>query len=137
MKMHVNRVANKPSTSGAGPEPGRSSTADKVVDRVLIHGRTEDGRGLKVLRHRDNRLEAGVAQPLREGEALQGEIVRLKPHKDFPLLCDVETQFSLKDLPARGSKTVHAKGPARVSTAAYRKNWSTVWGGTKNPCGIN
>jgi len=135
--MHVKQVANQQSPPDAGPQPPRSPTADKVVDRVLIHGRTEDGRGLKVLRQRQNRLEAGVAQPLRDGETLQGEIVRLKPHKDFPLLCDVETQLSLKKPPARDTRSAPAKGPARVSTAAYRKNWSTVWGGSKNGSNLN
>lgn len=137
--MHLSQVAEQPKlpTSDASSKTPRPPAAEKSVDRVLIHGRTDDGTGLRVLRQRDNRLEAGVAQPLRDGEPLHGEIVRLIPHKDFPLLCDVETQFSLNELPSPDGNTAQVKGPARVSNAAYRRNWSTVWGGAKGGSGLN
>ncbi len=132
--MHVKDVADK--SNRVQDTQKQSSTASKEtsrVDRVLIHGRTQDGRGFKVLRQRDDRLEAGIAQPLRDGEPLQGEVVKLKPHKDFPMLCDVETILPTKEIrqqvQAQADLPMPSKGPAKVTTHAYRKNWTTIWGG--------
>ncbi|QQR88779.1 MAG: hypothetical protein IPJ88_11110 [Myxococcales bacterium] len=114
----------KEKTKIAVPKVGKGISLSKErVDQLLIHGRTEDGQGLKVLRRRDDIVEAGVAHPLREGQSIQGEVVRLKPHPDFPLLCDVEVELA-------DPKSMR-KGPSKASTPRFRANWNTIWGKSK------
>jgi hypothetical protein len=104
--------------SGAGPE-----------DVALIHGVTPEG-DLRVLRKRADRLELGAVRQLREGVPIVGEVVRLTPRKEFPLLCDVETTL---DVPAPATSDVAPgpapprKGPAQVATDEYRRNWDVIW----------
>jgi hypothetical protein len=93
-------------------------------DVALIHGRTEDGRGLKILRRRQDRIEAGAVMPLTPGKPIVGEVVRLEPRKESPLLCDVHVEYVP---PAEARPT--ATGPAQVATDRYRQNWELVFGG--------
>jgi hypothetical protein len=113
--------------------PDDSAASAPVEDVALIHGRTDDGRGLKIIRRRDNQIEAGAVLPVEDGKPLQGDLVRLKPRKGFPLLCDVETEFALPDS-ARPRQTQQRteKGPPRVTTDAYRRNWDTIWSCSSN-----
>lgn len=92
----------------------------KKIDVALIHGRTADGQGLRVIRRRDDRLELADVRPLEEGKPIHGEIVRMTPRPEFPLLCDVETE-----LPAPSSLT--HRGPVQVATDTYRKNWDAIF----------
>jgi hypothetical protein len=100
---------------------------------VLIHGVTSDGQGLHVLRRRDGRIEAGAARPLKHGQPIQGEVVRLKPRKEFPLLCDVEVEVAVPKPKAPEAQSAEEptgtgrKGPARVTTERYRENWDAIW----------
>lgn len=101
-------------------------------DVVIVHGRTEDQKGLKVLRARPERLELGEVRPLKEGQPLTGDVVQLKPREGAPWICDVETQFRHSELPgaakkASDSATSRHPGPARVATDAYRENWDAIW----------
>jgi len=84
-----------------------------------------------VLRRRDGRVEAGAARPLKHGQPIQGEVVRLKPRKEFPLLCDVEVELPSPKLPGARSTDEPTgavrKGPARVTTERYRENWDAIW----------
>jgi hypothetical protein len=105
---------------------------------VLIHGVTPDGGGLNVLRARDGQLEAGAVRPLREGKPIHGEVVRLEPRESCPLVCDVKVDFAPpksgepcadgcgKDSCDAPTSAPH-KGPARVASDAYRKNWDAIW----------
>ncbi len=122
-----------------------SSKGDKKpTDVVLIHGVTDDGQGLRVLRARDERVELGQVRPLQEGKPLSGDIVKLKPRPESPFLCDVETEVELPEAAKatfRGANTERPrdgdapdacrKGPARVASAAYRQNWDAIWSSTK------
>lgn len=106
--------------------PGADS--DGPRDVALIHGVTEDG-DLRVVRQREDRLEFGAVRPLREGVPITGEVVRLTPRKEFPLLCDVTTEFKAAE-PARDvaePSGVPHKGPARVASKSYRNNWDLIW----------
>ena len=101
---------------------------------ALIHGVTPEG-DLHVLRKREDRLEVGALRALREGVPITGEVVKLTPRKDFPLLCDVETQLSLPAPAAPPSEDAAPapalqrtrKGPAQVATDQYRNNWDAIW----------
>lgn len=121
-----------------------SSKGDKKpTDVVLIHGVTDDGQGLRVLRARDERVELGQVRPLQEGKPLSGDIVKLKPRPESPFLCDVETELELPEAAkptfrrastetqGDGAPEARRKGPARVSSAAYRQNWDAIWSSTK------
>ena len=104
---------------------------------MLIHGRTKDGSGLGVLRARDERLEIGTMRPLEEGKPIHGEVVKLTPRPEMPLLFDAETQYAAPsgELPAKADAGVEANestsvtgvGPPQVASEAYRKNWDAIW----------
>lgn len=98
-------------------------------DVVLIHGLSPDGKGLAVLRHRENRVEQALVMPIEHGKPIHGEIVTLKPRREFPLLCDVKVEYS----PADGHKALSpdnrgsTKGPGQIATDEYRANWDRIF----------
>jgi hypothetical protein len=119
-------------------------------DVVLIHGVTEDGKGLRVLRAQGERLELGQVRPLEEGKPLQGDVVKLTPRPEAPFVCDVETQVKVverapaavrsttssakadsanAERPAKsdGAPEHRRKGPPQVASRAYRENWDAIW----------
>jgi hypothetical protein len=121
-------------------------------DLALIHGVTEDGEGLRVIRRRGEILEAGAVRPLREGKPIQGELVKLRPRPEFPLLCDVDVELPMRALASGGSSERRGepatapvsepiepassqareragRGPAQVASALYRQNWDAIWAG--------
>lgn len=99
----------------------KSGAEAEAKDVVFLHSATPDGQGLRVIRAREGRLEAGEVRPLKEGQPLSGgDVVRLHPRKDNPRICDVDVQYSMP--------TVGHAGPARVSTQAFRDNWDTIFG---------
>lgn len=100
------------------PEPEKPVAGEKDV--VLMHSRTEDGEGIRVIRSREGRIEAGELRALKEGVPISGEVVSLAPRNDQPLLWDVKVQCRVE------SAQSHA-GPARVSSRAYRKNWDGIF----------
>ncbi len=99
-------------------------------DVVLLHGPTDDGNGVRVLRARPGQLQAGEVRPAREGQPVNGaEVVTLRPRDGTPSVCDVQV------LHAPQSKTETAPsadgdrhGPAQVATHAYRAQWEHVFG---------
>jgi hypothetical protein len=116
----------------SGDAPQKAQGGD--FDVVMMHGRTEDGEGARVLRARPGRLEAGEVRPLREGKPLvAGEVVRLERRQDNPQLHDVHVQHVIKpaDVEAESaapeSRSDH-NGPAQVATDAYRESWDRTFG---------
>ena len=112
------------------PAPAAASSGDVA----LIHSVTADGEGFNVLRARDNRLELGAVRPLREGVPITGEVVKLRPRENCPVLCDVEVQLAAPQLPSDRQLAAPAadvspvrSGPAQVATDEYRKNWDVIW----------
>ena len=104
----------------------------KSTDVVFLQGPTEDGAGMRILRARDDRVEAGEVRPLVEGKPLgSGEIVKLAPRAETPRLCDVEVIAKLDEVKRTGP------GPAQVATNAYRASWDRVFGGAKEDAGVN
>ena len=87
-------------------------------DMVLVCGQSKDGGAYEVLRQRGSEVEAGVMRPLDEGKPIHGEVVRLKPRKDSPMLFDVEVQHDARSSTGR---------PAKVATERYRKGWESIW----------
>jgi hypothetical protein len=114
------------------PAVARESKAPESSneDVALVYGVSDDGGGLDILRRRQGRFEAGTVRPLEEGKPIRGEVVRLKPRKHSPLVCDVESEFS-----AELTRAGTSNGPAQVATDQYRKNWDAIYnkGGRKPP----
>jgi len=95
-------------------------------DIALIHGKTADGEGLRIIRRREDRIELGAVRPLKEGAPIAGEVVSLTPRPEFPLLCDVKVHCSAPV--ARGDVAEAPRhGPAQVATDQYRENWDRIW----------
>lgn len=112
-------------------------------DIAILSGPTEDGQGARVLRIREGDVSAGEIRPVREGEPINhSEVVRLHPLDGAQRVCAVEVlhapeasaeragtvdsaspQESPHDAKARAS----SPGPARVSNARYRRNWSAIF----------
>lgn len=130
--------------------------AKSSEDLVFIHGVTEDGKGLEVIRKRADRLEAGLVRPLEPGKPIHGEVVKLKPRADTPYVCDVSVQYgpagagpaltsgasAAKEDPSDGAGQMRtsradsmshdtlrptSKGPAQVANPTYRENWDRIW----------
>ncbi len=99
-------------------------------DVMLVHGKTANGN-LKVIRAREDRVEFGSVSQLEEGKPIHGEVVRLKPRKDMPLICDVESQMDCRpagtEPRANGDSGTTRPGPAQVASEAYRENWDRIW----------
>jgi len=105
-----------------------SSQRGAPSDVALIHGVTPEG-DLRILRKRNDRLELGGVRALREGMPITGEVVRLTPRKEFPLLCDVATELAAPERPAdvAEARGESRKGPAQVATDRYRDNWDVIF----------
>jgi len=99
------------------PKPTKPPSADDVV---LVHGRTDDGAGLRVLRKRADLLSAGELRPVEEGKPLRGELVSLRPREGAPQLFDVDVLLGAPERPEGG--------PAQVASPAYRAGWSSIFG---------
>jgi hypothetical protein len=109
------------------------SDTPKKKDLVLVHSVTDDGNGVRVLRQREQTLEAGEMRPLEDGKPIRGEVVKLTRRPECPVLFDAETQLSTPTLaePKKERKTAAATrsraGPAQVASDSYRRNWDAVW----------
>ncbi len=91
-------------------------------DVVLVHGRTEDGLGLRALRSRPGKLESAEIRQVEKGKPIHGgDVVSLKSREESPLLWDVDVQYSTGEQ----SSTV---GPPKVSSDRYRANWDSIFG---------
>lgn len=100
-------------------------------DVVLVTGPTDDGKGMNVLRAKDDTLQIGAMRPLEEGKPILGELVKLKPRTESPALFDVETHLPN---PVQGkakrsdpSARPTSAGPAQVATDTYRTGWDRIY----------
>lgn len=125
----------------------------KSKDLVLVHGRTKDGAGLGVIRARDEGIEIGTMRPLEHGKPIHGEVVKLTPRPEMPMLFDAETQFVAEGAASgsgsNGPGAAHqaksapdaagaaSAGPPQVASDTYRKNWDTIWNPAKRDRSMN
>ncbi len=109
------------------PDSPESHDSSASFDVVMIHGKTDDGAGAKVLRARPGRLDAGEMRPMRDGKPLgSGEIVRLERRADAPALYDVHVEHKLET--AAPAETKSTDKPAQVATREYRESWERTFG---------
>ena len=141
------RAGSAPRATSTASTPDEARAADASgEDLVLVHGRTEDGDGLRVIRRRPGAIELAEIRPMVEGQPLVGDLVRLHPREESPLLFRVETQYraprqalgsgepaasasdAAADPTAAADGAVGHSGPARVATDQYRDGWGRIWG---------
>ena len=97
-------------------------------DVALLTGPTEDKKGMRIVRFRDEAVSLGEVRPVVEGQPLNGEVVALREREGAPpFVRDVETIYAPE-------KT---DGPAQVASEAYRQNWEVVFGKDPEPKGIS
>ncbi len=98
-------------------------------DLALVFGQSEDGEGLHILRRRaaTSTVDAGVLRPLRNGQAITGEVLHLEPREEAPFLFDCQTD---EELSTSRSQT---SGPPQVATDEYRRGWDAIWGSRQRP----
>lgn len=102
-----------------------SRSSKRSKDLILIHGVNEKRGELHVLRHRGDKIEPGVVKPIEEGKPIFGDLVRLKPKPEFPLICEVEEILRYED---HDRESGHHSGPPRVTTEAFRRGWDAIFG---------
>lgn len=99
----------------------------------MVVGRTDDQRGLRILRRRseESPVELGELHPLQEGKPVNGELLSLKQRRELPFLFDVKTELADPHAEARASAEPPrpaADGPPQVATDEYRRGWEAIWG---------
>jgi hypothetical protein len=111
-------------------QPSAAAGADDF-DVVLVHGRTEDGAGTRVLRARPGRLEAGEVRPMEHGRPIApgAQVVQLSPRDAAPNLYDVKVEYEVAG--ASAARAPESHGPAQVATRAYRESWDRTFGPDK------
>lgn len=130
-------------TSGSNATPARADEARPQqtqpneaasppatsTDVMLVHSPTEDGKGARVLRLREESIEAGEVRPLEDGKPITGEVVKLKPRDEAGRVCDVEVLVPR----ASSGQRPTSKGPAQVASPDYRDNWSRIFAADLDP----
>lgn len=138
----------RPSSSdGAGNnQPGPEK---RDLDVAIVCGVSDDGQGVDVIRRRGERLEAGTVRRLEQGKPIHGEVVRLRPREQFPMICDVEVEMPAPGRSSSGQSSSEPSSsgqspgaattgrPAQVATETYRKNWDAIYGRSKKPGLLN
>ena len=118
------------------PKVKASPSERKRRDAILIQGVSEDGESMAVLRAREDRLEAGILRTVKPGKPVEGELLKLTPRPEFPLVCDVEVELPAGTINAAGGSDRIEAGaaaregrgrPAQVATESYRENWDAIW----------
>ena len=139
-------VLSKGVSEDNGPKSGDvGAGASEGQDVVIVHGVTEDGGGLEVLRLRNQRIEVGALQKLEHGRPIQGEVVRLRPRPSCPLICDVDVEVAeRRRIPLETSAAEPApsngdtrRGPAQVASDRYRTGWDLIFGTRRKVESIN
>lgn len=132
---HNKRPGSVEPASGAGALAERSAAGDSASsqDVAIVCGLSNDGQGLDIIRKRGEQLEAGTVRRLEQGKPIHGEVVRLRPREQFPMVCDVEVELPGPAAP-RGTTL---SGPAQVATDSYRKNWDAIYGSRKPSSTLN
>lgn len=127
-----------------------SGEGDREQDVVLLHSLTESGDGIRVVRKRKDTIELGELRPMKEGQPIHGEVVRLTQRAESERLFDCEVMVASqtpkepstpavaaaggapKALAAKEPAAVQHKGPPRVATDAYRGGWDAIFGKREN-----
>ncbi len=121
--------------SRSGPRPSRpsggaGSEESPGADVLLVGDAAGPGDAAPVLRLRNGAVEAGELRAAEEGKPILGEVVKLTRRGEHARLFDVEV-LARPPGPSPSTRLGH-KGPARVSSDAYRSGWDAIFAG-KDP----
>lgn len=116
-----------------------SDDSGRKDDVVLLHSPTESGDGVRVIRKREDTIELGELRPMREGQPIHGEVVRLTQREEHGLLFDCEVMVprpaqkpaqkgAATEQKTQAPRALAHKGPARVTSDAYRGGWDAIFG---------
>lgn len=109
--------------AGSG-DPGPASGPKDVL---LVGNTTTESGGAPVVRLREGRVETGELREAKDGQPIVGELVKLSQRPEHDRLFDVEV-LAKGALPASTENAPSRKGPAKVSTDAYRTGWDAIFG---------
>ncbi len=117
---------SKKAADGNGTAPSAVGKADKPAapakeDFVVLGPKTSDGAGVGVLRFREGQVETGVVRPMEHGKPIAGQVVRLKPRPELPVVCDVDVELDATP------KVTSRGGPPQVATDEYRRGWDAIY----------
>jgi hypothetical protein len=121
--------APRPEAPLAKDDPGGAPATKKPTDVVFVHGATPGG--VQITRLREDRVEAGELRPLKEGQPIAGELVKLSRREESERLFDVEVVANVGPKPAElpsAEPPRDRRGPTRVSNERFRTNWDVVFG---------
>ncbi len=109
--------------------PGSDPPAAPPSDVVFV-GPAKEAGAAPVLRFREGRVEAGELRAAQEGKPIVGELLRLQKRTEDERLFDVEVlaKGAMAEPPAAEPSSHGHKGPARVTTDAYRDGWESIFG---------
>ncbi len=99
------------------------TVSDPSRDLMFLHSRCETKDGFRVIRSRENRIEIGELQRLREGAPIQGEVVQLEQRSEHQQLFDVKVLLDQDEV-----RKATGSGPAQVASNAYRAHWEAIFG---------
>jgi hypothetical protein len=114
------------------PDDNSSSEPCSKQDVLFVHSPAPTGDGFRVIRARNDTLELGELRGMKAGQPIYGEVVQLSRREESPRMFDVTTVVPPKTSPAEPGK-----GPAKVTTSAYRSGWEAVFGGKEPPGELN
>jgi len=130
---------SRPTISGP-PHASPSRDGADAKDLVLVHGQDPQGN-LRVLRKKSDRIELGALRPVQDGRSIDGELVKLTPRPEAPILFDSETLYApprrapesadARPTEAPREPRLSADGPAQVASDAYRSSWNRIFGSGK------
>lgn len=103
-----------------------SSEPRSKQDVLFVHSPAPAGDGFRVIRARNDAFELGELRTMKAGQPIHGEVVQLSRREESPRVFDVTTV-----LPSRTPTAEPGKGPAKVTTSAYRSGWDAVFGRTE------
>ncbi len=125
-------AADEGSNHGKPPAPPPAPPAEKSRDVVFVQGPAESGRGVSIVRVKDEQVSVGEMVAAKEGQPITGELVKLSPRPEHERLFDVEVLAK----PPEPAAPTH-KGPPRIATDAYRAGWEQVFGKRTPPGELN
>lgn len=114
------------------PDEAPRAAPEAKHDVVFVHGPSEDGNGVRVLRHRPGVLQVGELRATQEGKPIHGEVVKLTQRKEHQQLFDVEVLVPEPSIKATSGEHVRStSGPAQVASDMYRANWDAIFAAPK------
>jgi hypothetical protein len=123
-------TADEAVAAGGKQRAQQERASEANADVAIVCGVSDDGQGVDIIRKRGERIETGTVRRLEQGKPIHGEVVRLRPRDQFPMVCDVEVEVPG---PARQETPASTSGPAQVATETYRKNWDAIYGRGRKP----